>query len=48
MSQGNNYTNNYNNSQQITPKSHIGPFNAKCLFLENAPSLMKKISNFLK
>lgn len=47
MSQGNNYSQSYSNNAQ-GPKSHVGPFNAKCLFLENASSLMKKISQFLK
>lgn len=45
MSQSNNYPGSFDNPH---PKSHNGPFNAKCLFLENAPSLMKKISIFLK
>jgi hypothetical protein len=44
MSQGNStYTHH-----QSTPKPHSGPFNTKCLFMENAESLIRRISEFLK
>lgn len=43
MSQGNSYSNH-----QPTPKPHSGPFNVKCLFLENADSLIRKIADFLR
>jgi hypothetical protein len=44
MSQGNSYS----HQQQPMPKPHVGPFNAKCLFMENAESLIKKISDYLR
>lgn len=43
MSQGNS---SYPN--QMMPKPHTGPFNVKCLFMENADSLIRKIADFLK
>lgn len=45
MSQGSSYP---QQKQQPTPKPHTGPFNVKCLFMENAQSLMKKISDYLR
>jgi hypothetical protein len=39
MSQGSSYSQN----QHATPKPHIGPFNVKCLFMENAETLIRKI-----
>lgn len=32
----------------IGPKLHIGPFNVKCLFMESANILQRKIIDFLK
>jgi hypothetical protein len=44
LSQGSSYTQH----QQMTPKPHTGPFNVKCLFMENAESLIRKIKDFLR
>lgn len=47
MSQGSSYP--QQKQQQLpAPKPHTGPFNVKCLFMENAESLMKKISDYLR
>ena len=32
----------------IGPKLHVGPFNVKCLFMESANILQRKIIDFLK
>ena len=39
MSQG-----NPNTVQSVLPKNHIGPFNVKCLFMESATILQRKIT----
>lgn len=47
MSQGSSYP--AGQSIQIpTPKPHTGPFNVKCLFMENAESLIRRIADYLK
>jgi hypothetical protein len=35
--------------QQVsrTPKIHSGPFNAQCIFMENAKLIFDKITNYL-
>jgi len=38
----------YPNHHHAIPKPHAGPFNAKCLFMENADSLMRRIADFLR
>jgi hypothetical protein len=41
MSQGSSYS---NQQQAYVPKPHTGPFNVKCLFMENPESLIRKIA----
>jgi hypothetical protein len=49
MSQGNSYTTSTHTHTQIsTPKPHNGPFNVKCLFMENADILIRRIAEFLR
>lgn len=48
MSQGSPYSNPQSLSQIPTPKPHTGPFNVKCLFMETAETLIRRISDFLR
>lgn len=34
-------------NQSIVPKVHVGPFNTRCLFMDNAGTLFQKIVEFL-
>lgn len=43
----NSYNNNNNGVVEVEPKIHMGPFNTQCIFMENAKSLMSKISGYL-
>ena len=48
MSQGSSYTSPSPALQTLTPKPHTGPFNVKCLFMENAQSLIRRIADYLR
>jgi hypothetical protein len=48
MSQGSSYSHQQQQPMTPTPKPHNGPFNVKCLFMENAESLIRKIAEYLR
>lgn len=35
-------------NKSVVPKQHVGPFNVKCLFMESATILFRKIIDFFK